>query len=214
MSEGHSRHGGGGGPSKVVLDSPFTIQDIVISTEKTSSVLTHLAEIYKEVGTKYLLIGVNEVARGLQANSFCVVFVTHGDHPPVLTDHLKVSCFQSSCRLAQLAVTSQALGKSVGKKRALVVGLKKEVLNAELSEGAKKAVSGVMEVASSYEVPWLKRAAEKMAEYSATKTTSMESHATEETKKKRELRKRALKEKQQRLKQMQRKKNADKKQKK
>jgi ribosomal protein L7Ae-like RNA K-turn-binding protein len=112
-------------PLKVFVDSPFdAAKEIVpeLSKEDCDVVVAWLVAARARKGC--LLFGTNEVVR--RVKELTVVFVVSVDAASVLTQHVREACVLAECRVAALPLTSDALGKTLGMKRALVVGVKKE----------------------------------------------------------------------------------------
>lgn len=113
---------------------------------RTEGILTCVQALF-EAGVT--LLGCNIVVKQLPKRGVaCIVLATKGITPPHLTAHLMEAATLVQCPICAIAgLTSEALGKAVGLKKCMAVGVR---LDADA-----KLLSPILEVSSRLSIPWV-----------------------------------------------------------
>ena len=115
-------------PLKLLVDSPFEeAPPPSVAAPEAEAVVALLAQTHKQDKAQ-LVCGVNAVARALP--QLGLVVVCGEGAPPVLSQHLVEGSYAAQCRLVTLPVTAEAMGRALGVKRVLAVGVRKEAVEA------------------------------------------------------------------------------------
>jgi hypothetical protein len=174
-------------PLKLLVDSPFAEAPVpTVAAPDAEAVVGLLVETHKRNKTS-VLCGVNAVARGL--GQLALVVVCGEGAPPVLTQHLVEGSQAAQCRLVTLPVTAEAMGRALGVRRVLALGVRRDAVEAGSLLATVGAVPGVF---------WLPPGP---VSYLPLKIGTTESKATPEAYAKRVQRKQEFAQKQIRLRQ-------------
>lgn len=108
---------------------------------------------------KGLLIGVNEVTRGLEGGDVRVVVVSRDVSPDVLVAHIPALCCVAQSRLITVCGQGDLLGAALGSKRVLAIGVRVKCEGNIVDDRVYRLGEELWKVGKMVELPWLKAGA-------------------------------------------------------